>query len=109
MKFLLVFLFFSQVYAQDWQGSIITDPRITSRCDHLGQKREEKIQIKQRLTALLLRSERLIKGTPENKISVKSKLTTNRSRLQQEMALNKVLTSQVEEEIVRKGCPGINL
>jgi hypothetical protein len=67
------------------------------------------IQIKQRLTALLLRSERLIKGTPENKISVKSKLTTNRSRLQQEMALNKVLTSQVEEEIVRKGCPGINL
>lgn len=96
-------------YAEDYKRTVITDPSISRRCELLTEKREEKIANKQRILALIERNKHLQKITPENKVSLKKKLESNLGHLEHELILNQTQIQYQEENIVRKGCPGISL
>lgn len=95
--------------AEDYKRTVITDPSISRRCEILTEKRSEKISNKQRIMAMIERNKHLQKITPENKITVKKKLETNLGHLEHELILTQTQIQFQEENIVRKGCPGITL
>lgn len=95
--------------AEDYKRTVITDPSISRRCELLTEKRAEKIANKQRILALIERNKHLQSITPENKVTVKRKLETNLGHLQHELILTQTQIQYQEENIVRKGCPGIAL
>ncbi len=96
-------------YAEDFKRTVITDPSISRRCELLTEKRQEKISNKQRIIGLIERNKHLQKITPDNKISLKKKLETNLGHLEHELILTLTQIQYHEENIVRKGCPGIAL
>ena len=51
----------------------------------------------------------LQKITPENKLTIKKKLEVNLGHLEHELILTQTQIQYQEENIVRKGCPGISL
>lgn len=95
--------------SQDWQGSVIDDPALTSRCQELIEERNQKITFRQKLAGLIQRNERLKKITPVSKLTIKKKLDSNYKRLSHEFELSKLKLTNMEENIIRKGCPGITL
>jgi len=95
--------------AEDYKRTVITDPSISRRCELLTEKRAEKIANKQRILALIERNKHLQSITPDNKVTVKRKLETNLGHLQHELILTQTQIQYQEENIVRKGCPGIAL
>ena len=96
-------------YAEDYKRTVITDPSISRRCELLTEKRAEKISNKQRILALIERNKHLQKITPENKLTIKKKLEVNLGHLEHELILTQTQIQYQEENIVRKGCPGISL
>lgn len=106
-----ILVFFSQVMAQerDFSRSIITDPSISRRCDALIELRNQKLSYKQKIQALLKRCERLIKMAPPEKLTLNKKLNQSRRHLEQELKLAVDKLQNQEEDIIRKGCPGISL
>lgn len=94
---------------EDYKRTVITDPSISRRCELLTEKRQEKIGNKQRILALIERNKHLQKITPENKVTVKRKLEVNLGHLEHELILTQTQIQYQEENIVRKGCPGIAL
>lgn len=96
-------------FGEDYKRTVITDPSISRRCELLTEKRQEKIANKQRILALIERNKHLQKITPENKVTVKRKLEVNLGHLEHELALTQTQIQFHEENIVRKGCPGITL
>jgi len=99
----------AQCYAEDYKRTVITDPSISRRCEVLTETRTEKIANKQRILSLIERNKHLQKITPINKITVKRKLEVNLGRLEHELSLTQAQIQFQEENIVRKGCPGISL
>jgi hypothetical protein len=94
---------------EDYKHTVITDPSISRRCEVLTETRNEKILHKQKLLALIERNKHLQKITPENKLTVKRKLEVNLGHLEHELSLALTQIQYQEENIVRKGCPGITL
>lgn len=105
----IALLFCQAIPAQDFQRSVITDPSISRRCEGLLSERQQKIRHKQRLDSLLLRNQKVQSLTPPEKLTLKRKLESHNSRVQQEQRLALVQIQQLEETIVRQGCPGIRL
>lgn len=95
--------------AEDYKRTVITDPSVSRRCEILTEKRQEKIANKQRILALIERNKHLQKITPENKVSLKQKLEVNLGHLENELILTQTQIQYGEENIVRRGCPGIAL
>lgn len=110
-SFLVGFVLLSSInsYAEDYKHTVITDPSISRRCELLTEKRQEKIANKQRILAMIERNKHLQKITPENKVTVKRKLEVNLGHLEHELILTQTQIQYQEENIVRKGCPGITL
>ncbi len=96
-------------FGQDYKRTVITDPGISRRCELLSEKRQEKIANKQRIMAMIERNKHLQKITPENKVTLKKKLEINLGHLENELVLTQAQIQFQEENIVRKGCPGISL
>ena len=110
LLFLIVFIGNSKVYSvEDYKRTVITDPSISRRCEILTEKRKEKIGHKQRVLAMIERNKHLQQITPENKVSIKKKLEVNLGHLEHELSLILTQIQFHEENIVRKGCPGITL
>ena len=108
--FLIVIVGYSALlYAEDYRGTVINDPSIGRRCEVLTEKRDEKLSNKQRLLDLIDRNKYLQKVCPPNKITVKKKLESNLAHLEQELTLILKQIQFQEENIIRKGCPGISL
>lgn len=105
----LLFLLSFGAWPQDFERSVITDPAISRRCESMLKKRRQKVQNKQRLDALVVRNQTLQRAAPENKVSVLKDLDRNLSRVQQERQLTLMQIQDIEETIVRQGCPGIQL
>ncbi len=103
-----IFLTSVRIFAQSGQEVIITDPSITSRCKSMLEKREELQSIKQKLVALKKRNENLLKKIPEEKISLKAKGDRAAKMLARESELNQFKLQNIEEEIIKNGCPGIS-
>ncbi|MCY4524222.1 MAG: hypothetical protein OXB84_05750 [Halobacteriovoraceae bacterium] len=91
------------------RDSVINDPAISRRCEQLLFKRNRKKSYCQKLVELISRNQRLQKITPQNKKSVKSKLTANMRKLKQRLKLGKLRLEKYEEDIIKKGCPGIQI
>ena len=68
-------------YAEDYKRTVITDPNISRHCELLTEKRQEKINNKQRILGMIERNKHLQKITPENRISLKNKLEINLGHL----------------------------
>lgn len=96
-------------WAEDYKRTVITDPGISRRCELLVEKRQEKINSKQKILALIERNKHLQKITPPNKASIKRKLELNLGHLEHQLILFQTQIQYQEETIVRKGCPGISL
>ena len=91
------------------ETTVITDPSITKRCLAQIEKRQEKLQIQQKLIALIERNRHLQKVTPTNKKSVSKRLDLSLQNIEREKRLIDLKVKNFEEDIIRKGCPGINL
>ena len=96
-------------HAEDYKRTVITDPSISRRCELLTETRKEKIANKQRILAMIERNKHLQKIAPENKVTVKKKLEVNLGHLEHELSLTLIQIQYQEENIVRKGCPGVTL
>ena len=110
----ILFLIFSVGYsvvshAEDYRRTVITDPSISRRCEILAETRKEKIANKQRILAMIERNKHLQNITPENKVTVKKNLERNLGHLEHELTLIMTQIQYQEENIVRKGCPGVTL
>ena len=88
---------------------IINDPAISRRCKALLSERTEKIKIQQRLNSLVLRNQKLQKMSKSQQKSVNSRLELNLVQLKNNLRLTRMRLKSMEENIVRKGCPGISL
>jgi hypothetical protein len=97
------------VCAQSQISDIITDPSVTLRCKELIKERTAKVLIKQKMKDLLKRTEKMIAKTPRHKKTVISKLRLTYQELRNEIYLINIVIRNMEENIVRKGCPGIRL
>lgn len=109
MLFFSLLVLYPSLMAQDFQRSVITDPSLSRRCEALLEDRRFKIQNKQRLDAMIVRNQSLQRAAPENKVAAKKKLTRHLARVQQERELTLLQITDIEETIVRQGCPGIQL
>ena len=110
LLFLIVLVGLSvAVGAEDYKRTVITDPSISRRCELLTESRKEKIANKQRILAMIERNKHLQNINPENKVTLKKKLETNLGHLEHELTLILTQIQYHEENIVRKGCPGITL
>lgn len=58
---------------------------------------------------MIERNKHLQKISPENKVSIKQKLEINLGHLEHELSLTQTQIQYQEENIVRKGCPGVTL
>jgi hypothetical protein len=95
--------------AEDYKRTVINDPSISRGCEVLSEKRTQKIDNKQKILAMIERNKHLQKIAPLNKVTVKRKLETNLGHLEHELILTQTQIQYQEENIVRKGCPGISL
>lgn len=88
---------------------IITSPVLSQRCKSLLKNRSQKIRVKQRLDSLIIRNNELLKSTKPEQKSVISRLTLTSAQLNNQLRLTNIQVKNMEENIVRKGCPGISL
>lgn len=88
---------------------LITDPAISRRCKRLLNQRDDKIHTRQRLRALLLRNNKLLGRVEENRESIQSRLQFTQTKIKNNIQLAELKIQKMEEDIVRKGCPGVAL
>lgn len=98
----------STIYAEIGR-KVITNPAITRRCLDLLDKRRQKVSNKQRLLGLLNRNQNMRKNTPPNKVTLIRKLEDLERRIEGEIEYSRHKILNVEEEIIRKGCPNISI
>lgn len=106
----VVFISSANIFAQDSTfNDIITDPVISRRCKSLLKERRKKIRIRQRLNAMILRNEKLQRSLRPTQNVAKQKLQLNKTQLRNNLRLTAIRVQSMEENIIRKGCPGITL
>lgn len=88
---------------------VVTDPVISRRCKTLLKERRKKIRIRQRLNAMILRNQKLQRSLRSSQKVAKQKLELNKTQLRNNLRLTSIRVQSMEENIVRKGCPGITL
>jgi hypothetical protein len=87
----------------------ITAPPISQRCKELFKERADKIKVQQRLNSLLQRNQDLIKKSPNANPSIHKRLESNQVRVKNEIHQTNLQIENMEENIVRSGCPGLSL
>jgi hypothetical protein len=88
---------------------IIRDPSVSRRCKALLGERSDKVKVQQKLQSLLLRNKKLNTLSSKKQRTVLSKLELNLVQLKNHLRLTKLSLKAMDENIVRKGCPGITL
>jgi len=108
--FTIFFLLFSAHFVSANEvRDIIHDPAVSRRCKALLSERTEKIKLQQKLNSLLLRNQKLQHKSKPNQKSVKTRLELNHVQVKNNLRLVQMRLKSMEENIVRKGCPGITL
>ena len=103
-------LLFLSVFAQGTPlKDLIRDPIISRRCKALLSERDEKVKIKQRLNAMLLRNKKLQKALKPSQAITMKRLQLNEIQLRNNYRLTEIKVKAMDENIIRKGCPGITL
>jgi hypothetical protein len=88
---------------------IIRDPTVSRRCKSLIEARNEKIRAHQKLNALLKRSEKIQKMAKDNQVTARQRIEITQNEIENNLRLSELRIKTMEEDIVRKGCPGISL
>ena len=88
---------------------VITDPIISRRCKSLLKERRKKIRIRQKLNAMILRNKKLQQTLRSSQNVARQKLNLNKTQLKNNLRLTAIRVQSMEENIVRKGCPGVTL
>ncbi|MBF0297138.1 MAG: hypothetical protein HQK51_00325 [Oligoflexia bacterium] len=91
------------------EEDVIINPKISSRCDELIKTRDNRIMLKQKAVSLSQRIEKLKQQVPINKKTLVKKLEYISNRVSQQIQLMNLQAKNLEEDIVRRGCPGISL
>ena len=107
--FILIFLSLNLWAQESGIKDLIRDPALSFRCKALLSKRNEKVQVKQRLDALYNRTKSLWRKTPGNKKTLRDKLKLSGRQIKNHLRLSQLRIRHMEEDIIRKGCPGITL
>ncbi len=105
----IIFIGPKNSWSQNSSNTIVEDPIISRRCKSLLQERNEKIKYQQKLNTMLLRNEKLRERAKDNQEVVKQRLKLNKTQLKNTVRLTQIRIKAMEENIVRKGCPGITL
>ena len=107
---ILIFSFCCSALAQiNGVVDIIRDPSVSKRCKTLISARNEKIKVNQQLNSLLKRSKKLAKRVKPNQATSSQRLQINITEIQNNIRLSQLRIKTMEENIVRRGCPGISL
>lgn len=111
---LILFTFFLSTAAFSSQNlselkDVITDPAVSRRCKALIGNRDEKVRYQQKLNFLLLRNQKVRQKTKVNQTTLRNRLDLNQVQIKNRLRLTKMRLQSMEENIVRKGCPGIVL
>ncbi len=111
MKILLFILFIQTAFASNLDSirDVIKDPAVSKRCKALIKDRNEKIQTHQRLSALLKRNKKLLSNARLSQKVASKRLEITKLSIENNLRLTKFRIKAMEENIVRKGCPGIAL
>lgn len=111
MKFFFTFIFIIPLaYSQPKNiDPLIEKPLLSRRCKELIKDRDNKILIKQKLSSLIMRTEKLIKKAKKKQKTGKSKLEYTKIKLNNQLRFTNIQIKGMEEGIIRKGCPGITL
>jgi len=88
---------------------LIKDPIVSRRCKALIRDRNNKVKIKQRLNSMLVRNRRLQKSLKKTQKLTRKRLELNEIQLRNNFRLTQLKVTAMEENIIRKGCPGITL
>jgi Na+/phosphate symporter len=89
--------------------ALIKDPAVTLRCKEMLIVRNKKIKMRQKIKALIIRTKKLMKNGPQNEKKALRQLEFTFDRLDKELLLVNLKISRIEEDAIRRGCPGIKL
>ncbi len=117
IKFILFIGLSSNLWAQntprnddfDTIQGLIKDPVISRRCKSLLKERTKKMKIKQRLSAMMLRNDKLSNQLKPTQKTLSQRLKIHQTRLSNNFRLTELRIKSMEEDIIRKGCPGITI
>ena len=108
--FFFLFSLMATAFAQvNELQDVISDPAVSRRCKALLNERADKVSIIQSNQALILRNKHLQKALKKRQQTLRSKLELNRVQLKNNLRLAKISLKSMEENIIRKGCPGLAL
>jgi len=90
------------------ESSVLTNPSISKRCHELKRDKDKILSVKQRLSALIERNRRLRQRSSKDQKNLQKITHTLQGNLKREFALVKTRLANLNENLIRKGCPGIN-
>jgi hypothetical protein len=90
-------------------SQIVRDSLISERCKNLLLQRDRKVQIIQKLNDLKRRNLKLFTEVAPHKETYINKIEMTRNRINNNLLFEKTRLKNMEEKIVRRGCPGIIL
>lgn len=109
LLFLLLFLPFDASSQINELKDIIRDPVVSRRCKALLREREAKIKVQQRLNSLITRNKNLQRKLKKSQKITRRRLELNAVQLNNNFRLTQMRVKSMEEDIIRKGCPGITI
>lgn len=90
-------------------NDILRNPALSSRCRYLLKERNQKIQFRLKLEDAQKKNNQLLSSLPPEKQSVKLKLSAAKTEISHEISLASLRIKNMEETIIKSGCPGIAL
>ncbi|MBF0206666.1 MAG: hypothetical protein HQK53_07230 [Oligoflexia bacterium] len=90
-------------------GDQMINPAISTRCRELLKYREERIRLRQKAQFLSRRIQRLQNEAPERRVYYKKKMDFIAIEVSHELHILNFQIQVIEEDIVKKGCPGIKI
>ena len=106
MNIILTFLlYFSPISF----AKVLPDPVIGERCEEMAERRKAKYQYKERLKELIVKNMNIRRETPPQKERLLRSLAKIHNDLNQRRHLIQMQIANLEEDIIRKGCPGIQV
>jgi len=109
MKLLLFTLFILVTNNAKSQSLIINDPSISLKCKALLKERQQSLSHKQKVRSLLERNRLALQDLSRERRLWREKILINRTELKKKLRLILLKIENQEEQIIRKGCPGIPL
>ena len=87
----------------------ISHPVLSGHCQNLLQQRQQKIEFRNRIGALIFRNQSIKERLAPNQHTLRHNLENNRRALDREYHLALLKIQKMTEDILRRGCPGIEI